>query len=266
MIMLPLTLRGKTFPVNFTHGWIQTHLNVLGADGVPGLIGFGFREWFSKIGDVPLYQYYRYWWDKTIKSDDKCEYNFEPIDYWFLEQMRKSLDTYYGPAASIRIAPRLGANWWGNSVFHTSWQVLYNLPYLLGFDATWLEVDQDTNSQSPAYKPTPLIRMQRLIRLASHRFIDKMQNNGGIAGTLVEHDTGLLITFPDCPFCANQLPECNILFGVVQGMLRWISDTQSSVTPSDEENMFILAREGTKMVEFQLVDNDSHLIRINFVN
>jgi hypothetical protein len=63
-------------------------------------------------------------------------------------------------------------------------------------------------------------------------------------------DDQIRLDFPDCPFCANHLEHCNLLFGVVEACVRWLYDTPDMPFPVEVSQKYLL--------HIQPVQADSH--------
>lgn len=226
--------RGKTLPVDFTYGLMQAHLELFLQDIVLGILGVSFQDLFSTVADVPLYAYVT----QANYSSNNIEFyhNFKPVDYWYLEQMRKGFIEYYGPHSAPR-AQLIGSVWWASRrTVLSRGGGLYDLQYLIGFDIVQ-SLRQVFHMKHPDYYSLNPLGRKNLIQVACQTFSDKLQSESGLACRITEHHTGFLITFPDCPFCANKLPTCNILFGVVQGLLLWLLGIRPNVKSDEiEEN------------------------------
>jgi hypothetical protein len=242
---LSIPLKGKTLPINFTQSWVQAYFDILWANTGLGTWGITFRDWFSSQEDMPLYAYY-----KNNSSQ------FEPVDYWFFEQTRKGLDNYIGERSAYRRSEVIGFEWWsylndiiGNNII-PPYQFLPPLSNPLSEEI---------------YELTPQQFTEYRIRLAVSNFAKNMEAYGGIICKLDQVDRGLQISFPECPFCANELPGCNILFGVVQGMLLHLCGILPVFKWGGEGKLiFSAALDTTQRMQYQLVENDSHLVQLKF--
>lgn len=237
-----LPLRGKTLSVNFTHGWVQAYFDILWVDTGLGNFLWSFRrDWYSDIKDMPLYPYH-----KNNSSQ------FEPVDYWFFEQTRKGLDGYIGERAAGQRSGIIGFEWWS----HLNGEIGDSIIPPFKYSKLWSDgICELTPQQLAEYR----------IRLAVSNFAKNMETNGGILSRLDELERGLQISFPECPFCANDLPECNMLFGLVQGMLLHQCGLQPILSGWKEgELIFRAALDTTQRVQYHLKDNDSHVIQLKF--
>lgn len=241
-----LPLRGKTLPVEFAYEWIKAHIDVLWESGAAAVVNYKLLEWYPNADLSPLYPYYH------KASTNKHDLKLEPIDYWYFEQMRQALDAYYGERASYCLAARIGFAWWSylNDLIGDNIIPSYSYRELIS-----VGIHKLTSQQLAEHR----------IRLAVNKFAEKMETKGRISTTLNDFDTGVQITFSQCPFCANGLPECNILYGVVQGMLLHLFGIQPVIKDRDGELIFSAASEIGQQVQYQLVDNDSHLVQLKFI-
>jgi hypothetical protein len=236
-----MPLRGKTLPINFTQSWVQAYFDILWGSTGLGTWGITFRDWFSNLEDMPLYPYY-----KNNSSQ------FKPIDYWFFQQTRKGLNDYIGERSASRRSEIIGFEWWSY------------LNELIGHNI--IPPHKFSNPLSEEiYDFTPQQLTEYRLRLAVSNFAKNMETYGGILSKLEELERGLQITFSKCPFCANDLPGCNILFGLVQGMLLHLYGIPPLLKSGNEGKLiFSAASDITQRVQYQLVNTDSHLIQLKF--
>jgi hypothetical protein len=220
-------------------------LDVLGSDGSWAICNYYLRNWYSDPLPNPLYSYHL----KAIPSGKTI--NLEPVDYWVLEQVRRAFNDYYGERAANRLSEIVGLEWWsylndliGNNIIP---------PY------TYSKLHSED-----LYKLTPPQFTEHRIRLAVSNFAKKMKSSGGVLVALDEFDTGMQITFSECPFCANGLPACNILFGVVQGMLLHLFGIPPLIKDVSGKPFFDVTSEKIHEVQYQLVENDSHVVQLKF--
>lgn len=208
---LPFPLRGKTLPVDFTQSWVQAYFDILWASTAIGTWGITFRDWFPNLENMPLYPYY------THSANDPS--HLEPVDYWFFQQTRIGLNEYIGEDAADERFEIIGLEWWSylNNIIGKSIipPYQYKIPLSNPLSEEICEL-------------TPQQFAEHRIRLAVSNFAKNMQGDGRIICKLDKFDRGLQLSFPECPFCANELPRCNILFGVVQGMLLHLCGNLSS--------------------------------------
>ncbi|NJN93247.1 MAG: hypothetical protein HC875_03700 [Anaerolineales bacterium] len=264
-----LPLRGKTLPVDFTYGLMQAQLELFWLDAVIGILGVSFRDWFSTVTDVPLYAYIKKSDASYSSSDFNIYQTFQPIDYWFLEQMRRGLTEYHGQAGSSSSAQLIGATWWASKHgILSQGEGLYNLQYLIGFDIvqSLRQVLQNPNTKHPDYYNLNPLGRKYLTLVAFQTFSNRLQSEAGLICKVVEYDAGLFVTFPDCPFCDNKLPTCNILFGVVQGLLLWLFGITLNVNAMEiKGSIFDSVVDDKKLARVYLSNNDSHIVNIKFV-
>jgi hypothetical protein len=237
-----LPLRGKTLPINFTQSWVQAYFNVLWASKGLGTWGIAFREWSASWINLPLHPYYK-----------NNSAQFEPVDYWFFEQTRRGLNDYLGELAASQYSGKIGFEWW----YYLNDEIGHSILPPYKYENLWTESICEFTPQQ--------LREARL-RLAVVNFAKNMERGGGILSEVEEIDRGVQLSFPQCPFCANQLAECNMLFGVVQGMLFHLFGIQPILKAGlKEELIFKTALDPTRKVHYHLVNNDSHLIQLKFV-
>jgi len=238
--MSSIPSRGKTLPIDFTLSWIKAHLDVIGVDGTGAICNYDTSNWCPDPLPNPLHLYNL----KAIPSGKTI--NLEPVDYWIIEQVRSSFNGYYGEQAANRLSEIVGFEWWSylNDLIGNNLIAPYKYRELKSLDIHQLTSQQFTEQR---------------IRLATKNFAKRIKSSGGVLVTLDEFDTGMQITFSECPFCANGLPACNILFGVVQGMLLHLFGIQPVIKDIDGESVSNKTLKINQMVQYQLMDNDSHM-------
>lgn len=220
-----LELRGKTLPVAFTKGLIGSIIDIFGYEsGAPELLQLSvadtlpemrhWQDWFSLVATLnPLYAYYR--------SDLGIP---EPVDYSFLDRLRRAIDKLY-PHGDAYLAQQIGWSWWMNDYpLARRWYSSYSLQHVAG--SAIVQALQQTKLQPPPTAHDGEARFvwaeEQRIRIACRKFAQVIQHEGGIACTIKERERALLVHFTDCPFCANKMPDCGILFGLIERMLLWL--------------------------------------------
>lgn len=110
-------------------------------------------------------------------------------------------------------------------------------------------------SLRPGQPHTPLEPDEPLfLGIACRAFATALLQEGGIECQVESTQQGTTVSFPSCPFCANRLPSCNLLRGVVEAMLLW-----AYRQPNLESLTTALA--GYRL-EMRLWNTDSHHIRL----
>lgn len=258
MASSPLPLRGKTLPTNFTYGWVQAYFDILWVDIAIGNFNGAFGVNYNiRVKDMLLYLYYE------CACHQMKSVQLEPIDYWFFEQTRKGLNAYIGERAASDRSMMIGFEWWSylNDI------IGHNLipPHKFRNPSSSGIYYEELKSPTGIHELTPPQFTHHRIGVAARNFAKKVKTAGGILTQLDEIEGGLYLTFPQCPFCANELPKCNILFGLVQGMLMHQCGIQPVLeTGKENELLFKTALHVTQRMEYRLVDGDSHSIQLMF--
>jgi hypothetical protein len=214
----------------FAKGLMAGIVDVLGASGgTPALLQWMIREMFPRYQEAlpnrddlasfnPLYPYYRHLFGPLV-----------PVPYRYLTYLRQGLDVLNTPRASEGMALRIGQHWWqGEPPFQQHRSTKDTLQYLLTpsmldvLHAARLEYVSKIRPITPDQPSTPLEPDEPLfLGIVCRAFAAALVQQGGIHCQVESTQQYTAVSFPYCPFCANQLPSCNLLRGVVEAMLLW---------------------------------------------
>jgi hypothetical protein len=250
-------LRGQTLPIPFTLGFMLACLdNFGGSGGVPSILAYAFLPWFADIAAMPLYNYYR-------RAHAEEYLPLEPVDYWYLSQLRESIIYNYGTPQFDKTLRRLGQTWWASGYrFMDRRHAAYNLQHLIGpaIIQAFHQPDIDLSAAEAYYPLTPHQKDHYLIRQACYVLAQQLQVQGGISCSVHIDETSTSLTFDVCPFCDNTLSSCTILLGVLQGMLCWLWGADPSVLL---KGTTLFSEGGTELLRVMAIGNDSHRIHVS---
>lgn len=217
-------------PIPFVKGLMAGVVTMLGASGgTPALLQWMIGETFPQHQETlphpnqlatfnPLYPYYRQSFGQPV-----------PVPYHYLTYLRQGLDVLYTPRVGATMALRVGQHWWqGEPPIQQHRSNKDTLQYLL--TPSILDVLHDARLEyidkirpiTPGQAHTPLEPDEPLfLGIACRAFAAALLQEGGIECEVESTQQGTTVSFTSCPFCANQLPSCSLLCGVVEAMLLW---------------------------------------------
>lgn len=260
-----LEQRGKSIPVPFIKGLMGAIIDIFGyGAGAPDLLRLSVDD------KLPPMQHWQDWLWLVATFNPLCAYyrsdlgTPEPIDYRFLERLRQAIVTLY-PQGHAFLSQRIGWSWWVNDYpLARRWYSSYSMQHLLG--PVIVQTLQQTTVPPPPDDHAGIARFvwteEQRVRLACRQFVQALQSDGGISCTIVEHERALLIWFTDCPFCANRLPECGILFGLVERMILWLYGERHVDKVSRTHSVCAEITNG--LLSVRTVRDDSHAVAIVF--
>lgn len=265
-LLIP-TLQGKTMPVDFVEGFMGAIIDIFGyGGGAPELLHLSIKDL------LPRHSYDRAWRKTAAALNHLYPYyngkfgTREPVDYVFLVRTRRAMDAMY-PQGSAYLAQQIGWSWWSNDYpVVKRYYSNYSLQYLLGSDIAQL-LRQTVLPQPPAHI-AGVSRFvwgeQQRVRIAARTFAQQIQHRAGIECIVRENERHLFLLFSSCPFCMDNRPDCQILYGVVQRMLLWLygdKHLQNTVRGTHPPSL----REVTNNVlDMQAVQGNSHTIALMF--
>ena len=139
------------------------------------------------------------------------------------------LDVIHTPRAGQGMALRIGQHWWqGEPPIQQHRSNKDTLQYLL--TPSMLDVIHEARLEyvgkirpiTPGRPHTPLEPDEPFfLGIACRAFAAVLLQEAGIECQVESTQHYTAVSFPYCPFCANQLPSCNLLRGVVEAMLLW---------------------------------------------
>lgn len=144
----------------------------------------------------------------------------------------------------------IGRSWWrGIPPIVQNRSYRYNLQRIVGSKLLSLYDNVDLFAME---SPEPL-----RLRFACRIFAKVLIEDIGIQCQVDARYTTTLLTFPDCPFCANKLSECRVLFGVVKAFILWLYD-------SSEDDSFTVAHK--QILRIQSNGHNHHTIAIEYTS
>jgi hypothetical protein len=229
--MTPPSPQQPTLPIPFAKGLMAGIVDVLGASGgTPALLQWMIHEMFPQYQETlphrnelaifnPLYPFYRQSFGSPV-----------PVPYRYLTYMRQGLDVLYTPRAGAGMASRIGQHWWqGEPPIQQHRSTKDTLQYLL--TSSMLDVIHEARLEyvgkirpiTPGHPHIPVEPDGPLfLGIACRAFAAALLQEGGIECQVESTQQDTTLSFPCCPFCANQLKSCNLLRGVIEAMLLWV--------------------------------------------
>lgn len=259
--------RGHTLPSPFVKGLMGALIALFGYDGgTPELLQF------SVVDVLPALKRWNDWLALTATVNPLCAYYRsdlgvpEPVDYAYLERLRQAISSRY-PQGHTYLARQLGWHWWRTDYPLTRrWYSSYSLQHLVGSEIV-RSLQHMTLPPPPTYpvvdKRFAWAEEQR-VRTACRSFAHTLQNNAGIACKVKEGNRALLVRFPNCPFCANTMADCGILFGLVERMLLWLASDQPTHIVVRGQHIAGWSDITDGLIDVRPVDDDHHAVAVVF--
>jgi hypothetical protein len=234
-----------------------------GSGGVPALLVAAHQDSLPSITQAPLWSYYIWGHRGEVGL-------LAPVDYCYFEWVRAAFDWSYGTEhAAAWMAYCAGISWWGSryTVLDHHWSI-YCLEYLVGghilqhLRATDQADSQIFQQLDPSTKRDWYHRQS--IARACQIFCEEMQQQGGIQCHYQKQPAAIEIHFVDCPFCANQRRDCNVLLGTLHGMILWLYG-KKSIAQVKKNVLTSFALYTQQEVDIQRQADDSHACTVRFL-
>ncbi|MBN1284093.1 MAG: hypothetical protein JXB47_01705 [Anaerolineae bacterium] len=236
-------LTGKTLPVEVLQAFVNSMLDLMLWGGPQTVITLAEEHFPGEIGKTltgeqnPFWPYYHHHFGERA-----------PLDYAFTATLGHGLIKFYGPRGGAGLLLRTGYIWWAGP--RPEFCVPRSMFDMVKSHQPAPRDEPQTDSLRKFLAPSILAELCQYFpsacddtlgslpdskyAIAFGAFADALADETGIVSRLSHVDDGFAIEFPECPFCLNELDECRVWWGVLQGCYEWLFGAEPDVSPVDE--------------------------------